>query len=411
MSTVVSTATADAVTPLEVAVDSTARLAVERPKPHDVFRPSVEDEGCVVSTQCSRVPSPLGIVVTVSSTVGRYPPMHPLGMAKHMCSICGDRASGRHYGVHSCEGCKGFFKRTVRKDLTYSCREARQCVIDKRQRNRCQYCRYQKCLLMGMKREGTPFAEIGEAESTSNILPDLLLNRVLEAEMLLDTFSDKVTTGWPSAGYICGPVDDKNLLHTNNAEYRLRQMVDWSRIVPHFQELPTDDQALLLQSGWNELILVSIAYGLSENRGAILMASQSKNRSAGEKMKLNELYKRVINELTVKMTQLKVDRAELGCLRTIILYNPDAVGLKSPGLVESYREKVYGCLEEYCKQRSPSESGRFAKLMLRLPSIRSIGLAFFDSNFFIPPIPPVSHVVHELNNSSTMTRYAPLRLC
>lgn len=54
----------------------------------------------------------------------------------------------------SCEGCKGFFKRTVRKDLSYACREDRNCVIDKRQRNRCQYCRYQKCLSMGMKREG-----------------------------------------------------------------------------------------------------------------------------------------------------------------------------------------------------------------------------------------------------------------
>ncbi|KAL5011491.1 hypothetical protein ScPMuIL_010042 [Solemya velum] len=36
---------------------------------------------------------------------------------KHICAICSDRASGKHYGVHSCEGCKGFFKRTVRKDL------------------------------------------------------------------------------------------------------------------------------------------------------------------------------------------------------------------------------------------------------------------------------------------------------
>ena len=61
-----------------------------------------------------------------------------------------------HYGVYSCEGCKGFFKRTVRKDLTYTCRDNKDCLIDKRQRNRCQYCRYQKCLAMGMKREGRP---------------------------------------------------------------------------------------------------------------------------------------------------------------------------------------------------------------------------------------------------------------
>lgn len=69
--------------------------------------------------------------------------------------LCFSLSSGKHYGVYSCEGCKGFFKRTVRKDLTYTCRDNKDCVIDKRQRNRCQYCRYQKCLAMGMKREGT----------------------------------------------------------------------------------------------------------------------------------------------------------------------------------------------------------------------------------------------------------------
>lgn len=60
--------------------------------------------------------------------------------------------------MYSCEGCKGFFKRTVRKDLTYTCRDNKDCLIDKRQRNRCQYCRYQKCLAMGMKREGRRLA-------------------------------------------------------------------------------------------------------------------------------------------------------------------------------------------------------------------------------------------------------------
>ena len=64
------------------------------------------------------------------------------------------RLAGKHYGVYSCEGCKGFFKRTIRKDLTYSCRDNKDCTVDKRQRNRCQYCRYQKCLATGMKREG-----------------------------------------------------------------------------------------------------------------------------------------------------------------------------------------------------------------------------------------------------------------
>lgn len=60
---------------------------------------------------------------------------------------------GRHYGAVSCEGCKGFFKRSVRKSLTYSCRSNQDCVVNKHHRNRCQFCRLRKCLEMGMKME------------------------------------------------------------------------------------------------------------------------------------------------------------------------------------------------------------------------------------------------------------------
>lgn len=75
--------------------------------------------------------------------------LKPLGA----CAICGDNGSGYHYSVYSCEGCKGFFKRTVQKDLQYKCREYQACVINKFTRNQCQYCRFQKCLNVGMKRE------------------------------------------------------------------------------------------------------------------------------------------------------------------------------------------------------------------------------------------------------------------
>lgn len=68
-----------------------------------------------------------------------------------LCVVCGDKASGRHYGAISCEGCKGFFKRSVRKQLGYACRGNKDCQVTKHHRNRCQYCRLQKCLTMGMR--------------------------------------------------------------------------------------------------------------------------------------------------------------------------------------------------------------------------------------------------------------------
>ncbi|XP_028977587.2 nuclear receptor subfamily 5 group A member 2 [Esox lucius] len=70
-----------------------------------------------------------------------------------MCPVCGDKVSGYHYGLLTCESCKGFFKRTVQNNKRYTCIENQSCAIDKTQRKRCPYCRFQKCLTVGMKLE------------------------------------------------------------------------------------------------------------------------------------------------------------------------------------------------------------------------------------------------------------------
>jgi len=70
------------------------------------------------------------------------------------CAICNDRATGKHYGASSCDGCKGFFRRSVRKSHVYSCRFQRCCVVDKDKRNQCRYCRLRKCFRAGMRKEG-----------------------------------------------------------------------------------------------------------------------------------------------------------------------------------------------------------------------------------------------------------------
>lgn len=46
------------------------------------------------------------------------------------------------------------FQRTVQKNAKYVCLANKNCPVDKRRRNRCQYCRFQKCLVVGMVKEG-----------------------------------------------------------------------------------------------------------------------------------------------------------------------------------------------------------------------------------------------------------------
>ncbi|XP_040054535.1 nuclear receptor subfamily 5 group A member 2-like isoform X2 [Gasterosteus aculeatus] len=69
------------------------------------------------------------------------------------CPVCGDKVSGYHYGLLTCESCKGFFKRTVQNNKKYTCAQSQSCRVDVSQRKRCPFCRFQKCLHVGMRLE------------------------------------------------------------------------------------------------------------------------------------------------------------------------------------------------------------------------------------------------------------------
>lgn len=69
------------------------------------------------------------------------------------CPICGDKISGFHYGIFSCESCKGFFKRTVQNRKNYVCLRGGPCPITIATRKKCPACRFEKCLQRGMKLE------------------------------------------------------------------------------------------------------------------------------------------------------------------------------------------------------------------------------------------------------------------
>uniref|UniRef100_A0A667YA01 Retinoid x receptor, beta b n=1 Tax=Myripristis murdjan TaxID=586833 RepID=A0A667YA01_9TELE len=308
---------------------------------------------------------------------------------KRLCAICGDRSSGKHYGVYSCEGCKGFFKRTVRKDLSYTCRDNKECLVDKRQRNRCQYCRYQKCLAMGMKREAVQEERQrnrereGELECSIAVNEEMPVEKILEAETAVEQRTELHSDGGSAAN---SPHDAvTNICQT--ADKQLFALVEWAKRIPHFSELPLDDQVILLRAGWNELLIASFSHRSIALKDGVLLASElhrDNAHSAGVAAIFDRYISRarVLTELVSKMRDMQMDKTELGCLRAIVLFNPDAKGLSNTSEVELLREKVYASLEAYCKQKYPEQQGRFAKLLLRLPALRSIGLKCLEHLFF-----------------------------
>ncbi|XP_006005300.1 nuclear receptor subfamily 1 group D member 2b isoform X1 [Latimeria chalumnae] len=88
-----------------------------------------------------------------------------------LCKVCGDVASGFHYGVHACEGCKGFFRRSIQQNIQYKkCLKSENCTIMRMNRNRCQQCRFKKCLAVGMSRDAVRFGRIPKREKQRMLL-------------------------------------------------------------------------------------------------------------------------------------------------------------------------------------------------------------------------------------------------
>ncbi|EJW88755.1 retinoid X receptor [Wuchereria bancrofti] len=315
---------------------------------------------------------------------------------KHVCAICGDRASGKHYGVY----------RTVRKDLIYLCRENRNCIIDKRQRNRCQYCRYRKCQSMGMKREAvqeerqssrTDIAKVlttggqrhittsqMEAESTSTYGGlEIQLERIAAAEEASEALFSNIK------------IESSDINSCESLEWQMIRMVEWALMLPSFNEILVEDQARLIRFGWHELILADIAYHSTINK-LLLWPERVMERNDAEILGCRIIFDRIINELIVRMKDLNVDRMEIAALRCAILYNPSVSGLRNVSVIESLRDKVMVCLEDYCRQHHPTQTQRFAKLLLRMPALRSLSLHCAENDSFIITAPTIQDLIRVL---------------
>ncbi|XP_012280601.1 orphan steroid hormone receptor 2 isoform X2 [Orussus abietinus] len=270
----------------------------------------------IASEQLSNVDAEVKLSRDVRGSLG-------LGLSLELCVVCGDRASGRHYGAISCEGCKGFFKRSIRKQLGYQCRGSKTCEVTKHHRNRCQYCRLQKCLAMGMRSDsvqherkpvlgdtaGTkvgprsprvkpepqqPAPEVAPAweqpespsvedQSSDSDLSDaltlarerLLISHALDnmAKLIGDSVNG---SGEPEEEWTGQLLSERHTVFElrapspapaylsihyicESAARLLFLSVHWARGIPAFQALPSEVQTTLVRSSWGQLFTLGLA--------------------------------------------------------------------------------------------------------------------------------------------------------
>lgn len=117
------------------------------------------------------------------------------------CKVCGDVASGFHYGVHACEGCKGFFRRSIQQNIQYKkCLKNESCSIMRVNRNRCQQCRFKKCLMVGMSRDSVRFGRIPKREKQRLLLEmQSAMNNMMNNSETLPVDKLPLPTGTPQA--------------------------------------------------------------------------------------------------------------------------------------------------------------------------------------------------------------------
>uniref|UniRef100_A0A147A2B3 Oxysterols receptor LXR-beta n=1 Tax=Fundulus heteroclitus TaxID=8078 RepID=A0A147A2B3_FUNHE len=309
-------------------------------------------------------------------------------VAKRVCLVCGDVASGYHYGVASCEACKAFFKRTIQGNIEYSCPASNECEITKRRRKSCQACRFLKCLAVGMLREGVRLDRVRggrqkykrriDAENSPYLHPQSGLPQ--KKTFFVDAVENKVVSlllvAEPESIFAMPdptvPESDIKALTTlcDLADRELVVNIGWAKHIPGFPTLSLADQMSLLQSGWMEILILRVVFRSLTMEDKLVYAEDYIMDE--EQSKLAGLFdlNNAILQLVKKYKSMGLEKEEFVLLKAIALANSDSMQIEDSEAVQRLQDVLHGALQDYEAAHHPEDCRRAGKLIMTLPLLR-----------------------------------------
>ncbi|XP_033021264.1 retinoic acid receptor beta isoform X1 [Lacerta agilis] len=343
-------------------------------------------QGNPPTSGCS-TPSPATIETQSTSSEELVPsppsPLPPPRVYKP-CFVCQDKSSGYHYGVSACEGCKGFFRRSIQKNMVYTCHRDKNCVINKVTRNRCQYCRLQKCFEVGMSKESV--RNDRNKKKKEPLKQEFMENYEMTAE--LDDLTEKIRKShqetFPSLCQL------GKYTTNSSADHRVRldlglwdkfselatkciiKIVEFAKRLPGFTSLTIADQITLLKAACLDILILRICTRYTPEQdtmtfsdGLTLNRTQMHNAGFGP---LTDLVFTFANQLL----PLEMDDTETGLLSAICLICGDRQDLEEPAKVDELQEPLLEALKIYIRKRRPNKPHMFPKILMKITDLRSI---------------------------------------
>ncbi|XP_022244905.1 nuclear hormone receptor E75-like isoform X1 [Limulus polyphemus] len=337
-----------------------------------------------------------------------------------LCRVCGDKASGFHYGVHSCEGCKGFFRRSIQQKIQYRpCSKNQQCSILRINRNRCQYCRLKKCIAVGMSRDAVRFGRVPKREkakilaamqkvnanSQDKALTRLsleledeiwLLNTIVSAHedtceftrekvgVLAERANQQPAFGQCPPQLACplnpgpNPLDsggNSRIMEDFSERFSpaIRGVVEFAKRIPGFNLLAQDDQVTLLKAGVFEVLLVRLACMFdAQNNSMICLNGQCLQRDAIHSASNALFLLDSMFDFAERLNSLQLADSELGVFSAVVLIAADRPGLRNTELVQKVHKKLTDVLQKALAARHPENPSIFNEVMKKIPDLRTL---------------------------------------